>query len=183
MTEELLLEPLIPALMWYDDRSRLTRAKRIEWASSLYFPEGIMEGELVQLSLMEEARFSFVNGQFLATVICSASALEHLLVVKLKEIEVSLSKPTLGALIQKADDKKLLPSRVIDCLRELNELRNPIVHRRDPKDQSTLVSRYLQKKIHPNALKEDDARFALKVMYLVFLLLLEQGRNVPVVAE
>ncbi len=165
-------DPLVDALRWYDDESRPTRARRIEWASSLYQSPGMVSGEFVQLTMMEEARVCFVNGQFLATVLCATSAVEHLLVADLEPKVVLAGKTTLGPLIQMAFDIQLFLPSVIQRLQTLNELRNPLAHRRDPFHKSTLVSRYLQHKVHPEALMEKDARFAMEVMYEVFLLLL-----------
>ena len=145
MAKEERLKPLINALHWYDEDSRLARAMRIEWASSLYQPQGMVTGELVQLSLMEESRVCFVNGQFLATVLCATSAVEHLLVAELEEKGVSSGKTTLGPLVQMARDSKLFPSPVFQRLEIFNKLRNPVAHRRDSKHKSTLVSRYLKK--------------------------------------
>lgn len=172
MADESQQNPLIDALRWYDDDSRSARASRIEWASSLYQSRRMVSGELVQLSLMEEARVCFVNGQFLATVLCATSAVEHLLVAELQAKIVLAGKTTLGPLIQKACDENLFLPTVIQRLQTLNERRNPLAHRRDPGNESTLASRYLQHQLHPNALMENDARFAMEVMYEVFLLLL-----------
>lgn len=175
MADQSHQSPLIDALRWYDDESRAARARRIEWASSLYQSPGMVAGEFVQLSLVEEARVCFVNGQFLATVLCATSAVEHLLVGELETKVVLAGKTTLGPLIQMACDVKLFPPPVIERLQTLNERRNPLAHRRDPGHESTLVSRYLQHKVHPKALMENDARLAIEVMYEVFLLLLRPG--------
>lgn len=166
---------LIEALRWHDDESRTARARRIEWASSLYQSPGIVSGEFAQLRLMEEARACFIYGQFLATVLCATSAVEHLLVAEL-ETKISLSgKETLGPLVQMACDADLFPQEVIQRLRAMNECRTPLAHRRSPEHRSTLVSRYLHHKVHPDALMESDARSALEVMYEVFSRLLRSG--------
>jgi hypothetical protein len=175
MAEESHLSRLIDALRCYDDDSRFARAKRIEWASSLYQPQGMVSGELVQLDLMEEARVCFVNGQFLATVLCATSAVEHLLVAELEERGILSRKTTLGPLVEMARDAGLFLSPVIERLEALNERRNPLAHRRDPTHESTLVNRYLKNSIHPNALMENDARFGMAVMYETFLILLKNG--------
>lgn len=175
MVQESDQSPLIDALRWYDDDSRLVRATRIEWASSRYQSQDMVSGELTQLSLMEEARICFVNGQFLATVLCATSAVEHLLVAELEARGVLSSKTTLGPLVQVAGDVQLFPPPVIHRLKTLAERRNPLAHRRDPRHESTLESRYLQQRVHPNALMENDARFAIEMMYEVFLLLLKPG--------
>ena len=75
---------LIDALQWFDANTRVERAKRIDWASSLYQSPGLVSGELVPLNMMGEARVCFVNGQYMATVLCATCVVEHLLVAELE---------------------------------------------------------------------------------------------------
>ena len=176
MTDESYMKSLIEALRWHDDESRIDRATRIQCAYSLYQPHEMVSGELVQFALMKEARVCFVNGQFLATVICAASALEHLLVANLeKRLEGMRRKPTLGVLVDMVEGTQLLQLPMIERLRKLNELRNPVVHRRDPKSESTVEFRSFQNNAHPDRILEDDARYALAVMDEVFVHLLKPG--------
>jgi hypothetical protein len=164
---------LIDALKWFDEDTRVERAKRIDWASSLYQSPELVSGELVPLSMMEEARVCFVNGLYMATVLCATSVVEHLLVA---ELEGALTgKPTLGPAIDAAEKAQIHSAATIKDLRELNELRNPLAHRRDASDPSTLTNRYLTKRVHPDAIKEQDARRSLDVMYKYFLQALKPG--------
>lgn len=164
---------LIDALKWFDENTRVERAKRIDWASSLYQSPGLVSGEVVPLSMMEEARICFVNGQYMATVLCATSVVEHLLVA---ELESTLTgKPMLGKSIDAAEKAQIYSAAMVNDLRELNELRNPLAHRRDASDLSTLANRYLAKQVHPDAIKEQDARRSLEVMYKYFLQVLKPG--------
>lgn len=162
---------LIDALKWFDENTRVERAKRIDWASSLYQSPGLVSGEIVPLSMMEEARVCFVNGQYMATVLCATSVVEHLLVA---ELEGTLpEKPTFGISIDAAKKAKIYQAAMIKDLCELNGLRNALAHRRDGNDRSTLANRYLAKRVHPDAIKEQDARRSLEVMYKFFLQVLQ----------
>ena len=164
---------LINALKWFDENTRVERAMRIDWASSLYQHPGLVSGEVVPLSMMEEARACFVNGQHMATVLCATSVVEHLLVAELKS--TLTEKPTLGQSIDAVEEEQIYSALTIKDLRELNELRNPLAHRRDASDPSTLVNRYLAKQVHPDTIKEQDARRSLEVMYKYFLQVLKRG--------
>lgn len=136
---------LVDALKWFDENTRVERAKRIDWASSLYQSPGLVSGEVVPLSMMEEARICFVNGQYMATVLCATSVVEHLLVA-----ESTLTwKPMLGKSIDAAEKAQIYSGAMVNDLRELNELRNPLAHRRDASDPSTLANRYMAKQVHP----------------------------------
>jgi len=162
---------LIVALIWFDENTRVDRAKRIDWASSLYTSTVLVSGEIIPLSMMEEARACFVNAQYMATVLCATSVVEHLLVA---EFESTLTgKPTLGISIDTVEKEKIYSTAVIEELRELNKLRNSLAHRRDASDPSTLTNRYLAKKIHPDTIKEQDARRSLEIMYKYFLQILK----------
>ena len=164
---------LIDELKWFDENTLVERAKRIDWASSLYQSPGLVSGEVVPLSMMEEARICFVNGQYMATVLCATSVVEHLLVA---ELEGKLTgKPTLGISISAAEKDQIYPAAMINDLRELNGLRNPLAHWRDGSDRGTLANRYLAKRVHPDAIKEQDARRSLEVMYKFFLQVLKPG--------
>ena len=165
---------LVEALSSYDDNSRIERAKRIDWASSLYQPSGLVCGELVPLDLMEEARECFVQGQYMAVVLCAASVVEHLLVAELEERNgTSNGKRTLGLSIEEAESAQMYSAETISYLKELNELRNPLAHRRGADDVSTLANRYLMQQVHPTVLKEKDAKWSLEVMYKFFLKVLK----------
>jgi hypothetical protein len=134
-----------------------------------------VSGEIVPLSLMEEARVCFVNGQFLASVLCATSVVEHLLVDELGARGLTNGRSTLGPSIGVARTAQTFPAETLARMETLNGLRNPIAHRRDPQDASTLVSRYRNHQIHPSAQMERDARYALEVMYEFFLLALKAG--------
>jgi len=162
-------QKLVEALKWFDDNSRIERAKRIDWASSLYQSPGLVCGELIPLDLMEEARVSFVNGQYIAAILCAASAVEHFLVSELESNTSSSRKRTLGESIREAESAQMYSAETICCLRELNELRNPLAHRRRADDASTLANRYLMQQMHPEVLKKKDAKLSLEIMYKFFL--------------
>ena len=167
--ENMKYQNLTDALEWYDENTRLDRAKRIDWASSLYSSRGLVSGEVVPMGMIEEARISFVNGQYLATVLCATSVVEHLLVAELEASSATTRNLTLGGAIKVAENAQMYSPEIIRSLRELNEFRNPLAHRRDADDPSTLANRYLAKKIHPESLKEQDARRSLEVMYQFFV--------------
>lgn len=166
---------LTDALKWYDENSRLERAKRIDWASSLYQLPGLISGEIVPLSMMEEARICFVNGLYMATVLCATSVVEHLLVTEIESASGSSGKVTLGVSIKTAEKYQMYSAEVIRDLHEMNNLRNPLAHRRDISDSSTLANRYLTRKSHPDLIKEQDARRSLEIMYGYFLQVLRSG--------
>ena len=169
------LGPLLEALAWYDEHSRAERATRIVWASSLYQTQGMVAGAIVPLHLMEEARVSFVNGQFMAVVPSATSVIEHLLIDSLEDNSITGNKSTLAAAIQCARTASTFPAPLLDDADRLRNLRNPLVHKNADTGERSLYERYRKHEVHPAILLEDDARFALKVMYEFFRSVLKAG--------
>ena len=167
-TEESNLGPLIEALKWYDESSRTDRATRIAWASSLFVSPGLVAAPIVPLNLMEEARVSFVNGQFMATVLSATSVIEHLLVEHLRSNSVPGETGTLAKAVNTARDARLFPPQVLDDIDELRRRRNPFVHKSADGGKRSLYDRYVKCQVHPSVLLEEDARLALRVMYEFF---------------
>ena len=169
------LGPLLDALAWYDEHSRVERAERIAWASSLYHTSGVVAGAIVPLHLMEEARVSFVNGQFMAVVLSATSVIEHLLIDNLESNLIRGNKGTLAAAIECARKASAFPSQLLDDVDRLRNLRNPLVHKNADAGERSLYERYRKHEVHPATLLEADARFALKVMYEFFRSVLQPG--------
>ena len=167
--------PLLEALAWYDEHSRMERAERIAWASSLYQAQGIVAGAVVPLHLMEEARVSFVNGQFMAVVLSATSVIEHLLIDNLESKQIQGNKSTLAAAIQCAKRADAFSVQLLDDVDTLRNLRNPLVHKNADAGECSLYERYRKHEVHPATLLEADARFALKVMYEFFRSVLKPG--------
>lgn len=167
------LGPLMDALAWYDEHSRVERAERIAWASSLYETSGLIAGAIVPLHLMEEARISYVNGQFMAVVLSATSVIEHLLIEHLESNLVQGNRWNLAAAIQCARGTGTFSAQLLTDVDELRKLRNPLVHKNADTGDRSLYERYRKQEVHPATLLEADARFALKTMYEFFRAVLE----------
>ena len=174
-SEDTGLDALIAALAWYDESSRLKRAKRIAWVSSLYQSPGLIAGSIVPLHLMEEARISFVNGQFMVAVFSATSVMEHLLVDHLECNSVAGDRSTLSNAIRCARNANVFASQLLNDADELRHRRNALVHKSADKGERSLSERYRKHEVHPDTLLENDARFALRVMYDFFRSVLKPG--------
>lgn len=169
--------PLLEALAWYDEHSRVERAERIVWASSLYQSPGLVAGAVVPLHLMEEARVSFVNGQFMAVVLSATSVIEHLLIDSLESAQARGNRGTLAAAVQCARKAGVFPAQLLDDVDRLRTLKNPLVHKKADAGERSLYERYRKHEVHPATLLEADARFALRVMYEFFRTVLTPGTS------
>jgi hypothetical protein len=75
----------------------------------------------------EEAAWCYVYGRFSACIVLAAVLLEIALKYKLLNRGFPVS-PTLGRLIKKASDAKILPSNLVSNANSVNARRNDIVH-------------------------------------------------------
>lgn len=119
-------------------------------------------------NLYEDLQWCFINGQFIACVILSASVVEHLLVLELGFTDFSYpeSEPTLGRAIGDAEDAGIVTEGVSD-LRWLADTRNRYVHFRDGRTgDSPGLERIQEVKLgdfNPNRIGEEDARKAIPI--------------------
>jgi len=101
---------------------------------------------------MEEARVSFVNGQFMASILSATAVVEHLLVDELESRSIPVGdKGPFGVTIQRAKKAQPRPFTVslLDDADRLRELRNPLVHRKADVGEHSLVEKYQKRKVHP----------------------------------
>jgi hypothetical protein len=118
--------------------------------------------------LYEDLRGCFINGQFVASVILSASIVEHLLVLELGFTDFAYpeSQPTLGQAIRDAENAGIVRDAVSD-LQWLNDTRNGYVHFRDGRTDDSPTRERMEEmelgEFNPNRIGEEDARRAIGI--------------------
>jgi hypothetical protein len=118
--------------------------------------------------LYEDLMGCFINGQFIACVILSASIVEHLLVLELGFTDFSYpnEEPTLGRAISDAENAGIVTENM-DDLKWLNETRNGYVHFRDGRTDPSPTAERIQEldigEFNPNRIGEEDARRAIGI--------------------
>ena len=110
-----------------------------------------------------EARSSFANGNFLATIVLCQSLVEHLLAAFLHSalLHSVPQKIQFRDTLKTCKDHGLLTDRDIADLTRLSELRNPVTHFRHLEETSHLMRRAVNTGEHFNTLLEGDAHFAI----------------------
>lgn len=118
------------------------------------YPAGLAYGE---------ARSSFVNGNFLATVVLCQSLAEHLLAALLNAAlpDSVPNKVQFRDTLKKCKEHGLLTDQDIADLTRLSELRNPVTHFRHLDDTSHVARRAINADEPVNTLLEGDAYFAI----------------------
>lgn len=111
----------------------------------------------------------------MAVVLSSISVIEHSLVDHLESNSVVGDTRTLSAVIECARKAGRFTPQLLDDADELCRRRNPFVHKTADDGERSLYEGYPRHEVHPDTLLEDDARFALGVMYDVFCSALRRG--------
>lgn len=161
-------DSLVAALKWFDDEYRDERANRVKWASCVQFQPALVSGPLDTMRVLEEARQSFVNGQYIAVQLLAAAFIEHALVDELTER--GLAKPGISfkQAIGIAKEASAFAVELLSKAERVRQLRNPFTHRKGDSHPHSLGTRFMEQQRHPTSILEDDAKFAMEAMYAFF---------------
>ncbi|WP_141217890.1 hypothetical protein [Bordetella genomosp. 5] len=166
-SDEGFRERAIAYLKRKDAGSRSDRANRLRWISEQHINVGYL-GRAETAAIFEEARSSYVHGNFIATLILALAYAEHVINDALPPRPSHERSPTLASAVNKARAAKLFPDDLLDEIAVMNDFRNPFVHRRSASDPDTIGQRVSSRKSHPATILEQDARDALLIMYSFF---------------
>jgi len=142
------------------------RAARLRWLSDV-IPKNVGFALLPEtFYLFEEAKSSFVYGNFVAVIVLAASFIEHWFAARLGacgyEKEAS---QCLSASIKVARANNLVNSMLLNKIDKLRVIRNPFVHLKSFDHEHRVDQRSWKQRLHPEALLESDAKEALIAMY------------------
>jgi hypothetical protein len=113
-----------------------------------------------------EARSTYVDGYFIATVVLAASFAEHWMsgVLTARGFEKEADRG-LAACIRCARKHELWPDLILNRLEHLRRIRNPFVHLKELSHPYSLSQRSYMKLRDPGDVIEEDARFALETIF------------------
>lgn len=142
------------------------RAARIRWLSKVIPKNYGFAMPLETASVFEEAKSSFIYGNFVAAIVLAAAFVEHWFIASLasRGYEKQASKG-LAACIEVARDNNLVDALVLDKADQLRLIRNPFVHLKSFDHKHNVGQRAWKSKNDPWALLETDAKEALIAMY------------------
>lgn len=113
-----------------------------------------------------EARSSFVNGNYVATIMLCQSLMEHLLAAYLHGtlmLELK-AKQKFGETLKECQSRGLLCDGDVHDLQRLGQLRNPLAHYRNINDADHLDRRAMTTEEQPFEICEADAEFAIRTV-------------------
>ena len=150
-----------------DHKSREERLRRLEWLSN-HTPQNeqrLFVGGLNTKSLFEEARYCFVYGQFLATVVLSLSFIKYTLAgLFFQTGRNDLKRANISELIDEAREAGWITNDELTNLHKAREIRNSIAHFRPPGDKEKIEYRSIINDEQPYAIFEVDAQNVLDVV-------------------
>ena len=177
-------QAFLETLARFDELSRPKRLARHKWLAPYCRKPGIYQASVETIELMEQARVSYVNGQFIAALMLATAFIEHTLADELASHGLlHKRKNGLTDLTKAAAGISVFPEDLLEATNSLGKLRNPYVHWFDPDSDhrypDTLSSRFRpdlnsgRSSRHPQEIMEEDAQVALKLMYEYFNLTLK----------
>lgn len=148
-------------------RTRPERAARVRWLSEVIPRTRFFGMPLETILVFEEAKDSFIYGNFVAAVVLAASFIEHWFVASLdaRGYQKEASQG-LAAAIKCARRNDLVDPIILDKADQLRLIRNPFVHLKEINHPHGLHERMAGTKTFDiPALLESDAKEALIAMY------------------
>lgn len=151
-----------------DSACSAARTQRLKWLEQFELgddPVGFPGGWLV-VSLFEEAKYCFVYGQSIATVVLGMAFVERLLAAYYYTTGRSdLERASITVLLKTARDDGWLTDGMYRQLDEIRGKRNPLVHFRAPLGADTVELRAVLSCSHAYEVIEQDARNVLTVLF------------------
>ena len=122
-------------------------------------------GGQITYYLFEEAKYCFVYGQYIASIVLGLSYIEHMLTAIFYGAgRDDLERANISNLLKEALNNKLINQAEFDDLQSLRKKRNPIMHFRKPSHKDTVEYKAMKENKHPYTLIEDDAKFVMKIV-------------------
>ena len=126
----------------------------------------ILPGAYTTAAAWREARTSFVQGNFVATVMLCQGLAEHVLAAHLEMLldeEPLPPKVIFAETLRRCQERSVISEQDVKDLRKLMALRNPLSHFRANDDPATLMQRVLQTRQSPQGHLLRDATFAISM--------------------
>jgi len=156
---------------WLDNEDRRCwddRLHRLKWIIEEYpkIDITLFHGGIKSYHLFEEARYCFVYGQYIASILLSLSYIENTLgSVFYAAGRNDLERVPISDLLKEAQKEGLISEREFSVFDKVRKIRNPITHFRKPLDRETIEYNAIESERHPYKVLEEDAKVALKANF------------------
>lgn len=155
-------------LLKFDRETFPGRLDRLIWIKKV-FPKGSgMLASPETVYIFEEIKMTFLNGQYISTIILVSSFLEHWLggILRGKGYMIE-SQGGLKSIIECMRDNSILHEFLLDKADRIRAIRNPFVHLKGFDHDERIIHRAIKKQTDPFVLLEADARESVILAYQI----------------
>ena len=157
---------------WIEDEDqgcRHDRIARLEWLADNYPANRcgfLLSGGWLSMQLLEEARYCFAYGQYLATAVLGVAFVECILAAKFfASGRDDLERAGGQSLFLEARRCGWITEAEYSRLDKVRQFRNPLVHFRRPLAPESVGHRAVRQECEPEHIIEEDAREILSVVF------------------
>jgi hypothetical protein len=151
-----------------DAVAREGRLSRLIWIATQYPPINyqLFHGGILSHYLFEEARYCFVYGQFLATIMLGLAFIERTFAAEFfASGRNDLERASISRLLREMLECGWISYTDFEQLERARRSRNRVVHFRRPDHPDEIEWRSVQEQEHPYTLIEEDARNVLAIIF------------------
>ena len=160
-------EQFVDLIKVLDERSREARARRMKFIND-ELPKGhlILTGGEYTIHALEEAKWCFVNGFYIATVLLSQIVLEYILggIFRLAGRD-DLEKARFSNILSEALKEGFISEEEFRSLTKIPKVRNPYSHYRTTVDKESISMRRLEEGKQPEEIFYNDAKMVLSTVF------------------
>jgi len=164
------------SLIKYDKDTFDTRLARLKYLNKIFPKDYSIAGNMQTVFVFSEAKMTFINGEFISTILLAQAFIEKKLQGHYIGLELNnIASRGLKAIIKHARKNHVLHNYLLDKIDELRKKRNPFSHIKPFDDEYNLDKRFMKainksgKNMDIADLMEQDAKEALSLMYTIFI--------------
>jgi hypothetical protein len=157
----------------YDQDSLTEREERLKFIKQIVPEEYFFGADLETICILQEAKMTFINGEFISTILLSQAFIERLLQIHYESIGFEkLARQGISKIIEHAKANNTIHSFLLPKIDDLRKKRNPFVHLKPHDHEYNITQRILAKGgknfKQPTELIYIDAKEAIRLMYAIF---------------
>ena len=117
------------SLVKYDKESFPTRLERLKFIEKIFPKDYSILGIMETVFVFEEAKMTFINGEFISTILLAQAFIEKKLQGHYIDIGFdNIASKGLKAIIRHARQNRVLHNYLLDKIDDLRKKRNPFTH-------------------------------------------------------
>ena len=151
-----------------DSSSFLERLERVKYLDKIIPQDrGFLFSEETYY-LFDEAISSFINGQFVTTILLSQSFIEHWLKDRIAKDKVKkYGRPGLAAIIKAMKENDTANIGLLNKIDRLRKIRNPFVHSKNFDYEYNISRLAINQRITPDEILFKEAKDSISLLYQV----------------